>query len=290
MTTTSPDSTAATTTHTVRANGIDIHYVEIGSPELPALVLLHGAMVSTSEVWDSAPVSYNAHLARLAERFHVVAPDARASGRTRHTSGRLSLSLLADDVAALITALGLARPAVAGFSLGGMVATILAVRHPGVIGALVNDAGCDCFDPDSPSFVMARKVFGGSEDATESDPAATEAFFGADPQMSRVLQMMKADQDAAGGPGAWRTYLQHFFEANHQWPGYGFADLAAIDVSALVLGGDQDWMSRPEDAVRVFRALPHGQLAIFPGEGHEITAAKIAAMEEFLANLPAAAG
>ena len=281
MTTTAIERTTAT----VHANDIDIHYVEIGSPDLPSLVLLHGGLVSTSEVWDPTPVSYNAHLARLAERFHVIAPDARASGRTRHSGGQVSLSLLADDVAALIAALGLSRPAVAGFSLGGMVATILAVRHPGAIGALVNDAGCDCFDPDSPSFVMCRRVFGGSDDATEADPDAFEASFGADPHMSVVLELMKADQDAAGGPGAWKTYLRHFFEANRQWPGYGFADLAAIDVPALVLGGDQDWMSRPEDAVRVYRALPHGELAIFPGEAHGISPAKIDAMERFLARV-----
>jgi len=278
MTTTSTERKSAT----VPANGIDIHYVEAGSPDLPDLVLLHGGMVSTSPVWDVTPVSYGTHLDALAQRFHVIAPDQRASGRTGHSGGQVSLSLLADDVAALIEALGLDRPAVAGFSLGGMVATILAIRHPGTVGALVNDAGCDAFDPESPTFPMTRKVFGGSEDATEADPAAMEAFFGADPHMAVVLELMKADQDEAGGPGAWRTYLQHFFEAGAVWPGYGFPDVARIEVPALVLGGDQDWMSRPEDALRIYRALPAGELAILPGTGHEISAAKIAFMVEFL--------
>jgi pimeloyl-ACP methyl ester carboxylesterase len=278
MTTTTPERTTAT----VHANGIDIHYVEVGSPELPDLVLLHGGLVSTSEVWDPTPVAYNAHLDLLASSFHVIAPDARGSGRTRHAGGQVSMSLMADDVASLIAALGLERPAVAGFSLGGMVATILAVRHPGVVGALVNDAGCDCFDPDSQTFPMTRKIFGGSEDASDADPAAVEKFFGADPHMSVVLELMKADQDAAGGPGAWKTYLQYFFEASRQWPGYGFADLAAVDVPALVLGGDQDWISRPEDAVRTYHALPHAELAILPATGHEISAAKVAVMVEFL--------
>lgn len=278
MTTTSTARTSAT----VPANGIEIHYVEAGSRDLPDLVLLHGGMVSTSALWDAAPVSYNAHLDLLATRFHVVAPDQRGSGQSRHSGGPVSLSLLADDVAALISALGLERPAVAGFSLGGMVATVLSVRHPGVVGALVNDAGCDCFDPDSPSFPMTRKVFGGAEDATASSPEAVEAFFGADPSMAFVLETMKADQDATGGEGAWRTYLQHFFEAVRLWPGYGFADLERVDVPALVLGGDQDWMSRPEDAVRTYRALPHADLAILPGTGHVISAEKVAVMIDFL--------
>ena len=275
-------TTTTRSTATIHANGIDIHYVEAGSPDLPDLVLLHGGMVSTNPVWDPTPVSYGGHLDVLARSFHVIAPDARASGRTGHSGGRVSLSLLADDVAALIEALGLERPAVAGFSLGGMAATILAVRHPDALCALVNDAGCDAFDPGSQTFPMTRKVFGGSEDATTASPEAAEAFFGADPQMSVVLDLMKADQDEAGGPGAWRTYLQHFFEAGSVWPGYGFADLAKIEVPTLVLGGDQDWMSRPEDAVATYRALPRAELAILPGTGHEITREKIDRMTEFL--------
>ncbi len=278
MTTSTPERTTAS----VRANGIDIHYVEVGSQRLPDLVLLHGGLVSTNPIWDSTPVSYGSHCEALASRFHVIAPDQRAAGRTNHDGSQVSLSLLADDVAALIGALGLERPAVAGFSLGGMTATILAIRHPGSVGALVNDAGCDVFDPDSRSFPMARQIFGGSEDATEVDPAAFAAVFGADPGMRGVLELMQADHDAGGGPGSWQTYLRHFFEVARQWPGYGFADVATIQVPALVLGGDRDDHSPPEDAVRTYRSLPHGELAILPATAHDITAEKIAIMLEFL--------
>ena len=94
--------------HTVQANGIGIHYVEAGSGD--PLILLHGGLVSTSELWAPTPISYAAFMERLGQRFHVVAPDARTSGRTGHTDGPVSASLLADDVAALIEALGLERP------------------------------------------------------------------------------------------------------------------------------------------------------------------------------------
>ena len=149
-------STVERASANIPANGIEIHYIEVGSTDLPDLVLLHGGLVTTSPLWEQAPVAYNAHLELLARRFHVIAPDARASGRTRHVGGTVSVSLLADDVSSLIAALGLERPAVAGFSLGGMVATILAIRHPWAVGAIVTDACCDCFDPDSPSLRMVR--------------------------------------------------------------------------------------------------------------------------------------
>jgi len=279
-------TTTERSTGTVRANGIDIHYVEAGSPDLPDLVLLHGGLVSTSPVWDPTPFSYGTHLDLLAGRFHVIAPDQRTSGRTGHSGGQLSLSLLADDVAALIEALHLDRPAVAGFSLGGMIAAVLAIRHPGTIRALVTDAGCDVFDPDSPSFPTMRRIFGGSEEATQADPDAVEAFFGQDPNMQGFLTLMKADQDAGGGPGHWRTYLKHFFEVGRHWPGYGFADFAAIEVPTLVLGGDRDDQSPVEDCVLAYRHLPDAELAIMPGTSHEITAAKVGAMLEFSVGLP----
>jgi pimeloyl-ACP methyl ester carboxylesterase len=279
-------ATTERTSGIVHANGIDIYYIEAGSPDLPDLVLLHGGMVSTSPVWDVTPLSYGTHLDLLADRFHVIAPDQRASGKTGHSDGQLSLSLLADDVAALIEALDLDRPAVAGFSLGGMTATVLAIRHPGTIRALVNDAGCDVFDPESPSFLAMRLIFGGSEEATQANPDAVEAFFGQDPARAAFLEMMQADQDAGGGPGHWRTYLTHFFEVGHRWPGYGFADFAAITAPTLILGGDRDDLSLVEDCVRAYRHLPQAELAIMPATGHEITAAKIATTLEFLGRVP----
>lgn len=276
-------ASAASNTASVHANGIDIHYREAGSPDSPDLVLLHGGLVSSNPLWDETPLSHGAHLAALGERFHAIAPDLRGFGRTRHTGGgQVSMSLHADDVAALVGALGLDRPAIGGFSMGGMVATIAAIRHPGIARALVNDAGCDIFYPESKSFRVLPQLFGGSEDATEADPDAVERTFSADPAMRGFLDLIKADHDSAGGPGHWRTMLQHFFEAAHQWPGYGFDDLATIDVPTLILVGDRDEHSPVEDCIRAYRSLPQGQLCVLPDTEHVITPAKVAAILDFL--------
>ena len=56
-TTTGPSPTSKS----VHANGIDIHYVEVGDGE--PLVLLHGGLVSTNPIWDAFPFSHGAHLA-----------------------------------------------------------------------------------------------------------------------------------------------------------------------------------------------------------------------------------
>ena len=59
----------------VRANGIDIHYIELGRGQ--PLLALNNGMVSTNPVWQWHPAAYGSHLATLAEHFRVIAPDMR---------------------------------------------------------------------------------------------------------------------------------------------------------------------------------------------------------------------
>ncbi len=60
---------------------------------------------------------------------------------------------------------------ICGFSDGAMTATIVGIRSPESVRALVNYAGYDIFNPQAPSFAMARQMFGGRPEATEADLA-----------------------------------------------------------------------------------------------------------------------
>jgi pimeloyl-ACP methyl ester carboxylesterase len=192
----------------VPANGIDIHYVEASDGE--PLMLLHHGMVSTNPIWAPTPVSYSAHIEQLAERFRVIAPDTRGCGRTRHSGGTVTFELLADDVLALIDALGLDRPLIAGFSEGATTATIVGIRRPDSVRAIVNHAGYDFFNPQAPSFTIMRQMLGGSPEATEANPDAA-AGFAQSPEMQAMFELLKADQDGAQGEGYWREYLRLAF-------------------------------------------------------------------------------
>jgi pimeloyl-ACP methyl ester carboxylesterase len=155
----------------VRANGTDIYRVEAGTGE--PLLPLHGGLVSTNLLWVGAPVAYVSYMETFAQHFRVIAPDTRGHGKTVNAGGgSIPYTQLADDVVALIDALGLDRPLICGFSDGGHTATIVGIRHPGAVRAIVNDAGYDLFNPHAPSMTMSRQVFGGSPDATRADPDA----------------------------------------------------------------------------------------------------------------------
>jgi len=265
---------------TVHANGIDIHYLEQGEGD--PLVLLHGGVVSTNPLWTGVPIAYASYMEALAAHFRVIAPDTRGGGRTRHNEGPMTFDVLADDVAALIEALGLERPSVAGFSEGGITATILGIRHPGAVRAIVNDAGFDAFDPAAPTGPMMRQILGGSPDATEANPDIAARQFEASEQMRPLFELMKRDQDAGQGDGHWRTYLELTWERVMTFPGYTNSDLAGVTAPTLILGGDRDEFCPVEMAVAAYRRLPDGELAILPGHGHYIPPAAIEATIEFL--------
>jgi pimeloyl-ACP methyl ester carboxylesterase len=274
------ESVTASRGHRVRANGIEIHYLDQGHGD--PLVLLHGGVVSTNPIWTGVPVAYASHMDTLAERFRVIAPDTRGCGRTVHSGGPITFDLLADDVAALIDALDLERPLIAGFSEGGITATILAIRHPDAVRAIVNDAGFDAFDPDAPTIAMMRQILGGSPDATEPDPDAAARGFEAPEQMRAMFELMKRDQDDGQGEGHWREYLRLSWDRCTQLPGYTYADFAQITAPTLVLTGDRDDFCTVEQAVTAYRHLPEGELAILPGHGHYIPPSAIHATVEFL--------
>ena len=104
--------------------------------DAPAVVLLHAVGCTGMLTWFPT-------VAELARTHRVVVFDQRRHGRAelRQPSGQgseaFSVADCADDVAAVIAELGLQRPIVAGYSMGGVIAQRTWRRHPDVVGGLV---------------------------------------------------------------------------------------------------------------------------------------------------------
>jgi alpha-beta hydrolase superfamily lysophospholipase len=107
-------------------NGISLYY-EIHGTGAP-LVLLHGGVGAIEMFSEVLPM--------LAQGHQVIAVDLQAHGRTADIDRPMTFEAMADDIAALITHLGLERADVMGYSLGG-VALQTAIRHPEVVRKLV---------------------------------------------------------------------------------------------------------------------------------------------------------
>lgn len=270
---------AQQTSKFVHANGIDIHYADAGHGA--PLVLVHGGMVSSNPIWTHAPIAYAAHLPDLAGRYRVIAPDTRGCGRTVHDHGEVTFDRLADDLLVFIDALGLDRPLVAGFSEGGITATIAAIKRPDAFRAIVNDAGYDMFNPAASSFTMMRQMLGGSASAIEADPDAFARMCAQSDQMTALFDLMKADEDGGQGEGHWADYVRLAFRRTTQPIDYTLDDFAKITAPTLILVGDRDEFCTLDDAVTAFGKLQQGELAVLPGTGHVISAGKVDSTVDF---------
>jgi len=115
---------------------------DTGPRDAPAVVLLHAIGCTGMLTWFPT-------VAELARTHRVVVFDQRWHGRSRLAGpgdpGRFTLGDCADDVAAVIAALGLERPIVAGYSMGGVIAQRTWRQHPDAIGGLVLAATSDHF-------------------------------------------------------------------------------------------------------------------------------------------------
>ncbi len=108
-------------------NGLNMYYEMHGTGK--PLVLLHGGFGSTGMFGEVLPM--------LAIGRQVIPVDLQGHGRTADLGRPLSFERMADDISALIKAMGFERADVMGYSLGGGVALQTAIRHPEVVRKLV---------------------------------------------------------------------------------------------------------------------------------------------------------
>ncbi len=219
----------------VPVDGAQLFYTARGAGR--PLVLVHGGLASGA-TW--APIA-----AALAGEFLVLTPDSRGHGRSTNPGGVLSYSALADDVAALIAALGLREPVVAGWSDGGQIALELAVRHPAAVAALIVGGAYPEFD-DSGLRAAHRDLL---------------AEINADPDGPELAGLRALHDD-------WPALLEQTTGMWLQYRGLTDADVAGITQPTLVLAGDRDELVGPDLAAALFRALAHGELAVVPFADH----------------------
>ena len=113
--------------HLTRA-GERLAYEDVGEGE-QALVFVHG-MVCDHRYFEP-------QVDHFSRTHRVVAVDLRGHGESEGSAERSHPDDYADDIACLITELGLVKPVVIGHSMGGLVALRLAHLRPDVVGAIV---------------------------------------------------------------------------------------------------------------------------------------------------------
>lgn len=230
-------------------NGLQMYY-EIHGQGQP-LVLLHGA-------FSAIGTSFGKVLPSLAKTRQVIGVEQQAHGHTADIDRPLSIEQMADDTAALLRHLGIARADVFGYSMGAAVGLQFTMRYPDLVRKLVFMSGTYSLEGVQPGLMdglaeMRPEMLHGSPFHEEYLAIAPR------PQDFPVLFAKKQEMD-------------------RNLPQWSPADIAAIKAPTLIMLGDSD-LPRNEHAVEMFRllgggvfgdlaGLPASQLAILPGTTH----------------------
>jgi pimeloyl-ACP methyl ester carboxylesterase len=255
MTRTDTTGTAAGSGTYADVNGIHIYYERHGSGR--PLVLLHGGLMSGETLGPLLSV--------LAAGHEVIVPDLQGHGRTADIDRPIDPRLMAGDIAALIEHLGLDRPDVMGYSLGGGVAFWTAIDHPDLVRRMI-----------MVSTNIKRSAIYPEMLAQQGQMSAAAVPFMTETPMYELYQRV------APRPEDFGTLLDKIGRSMAK--DFDFSDeMRGMTVPTLFVAADAD-MFPPSHAVEAFALLDGGQrdggwmregrpagghaLAIIPGATH----------------------
>lgn len=136
----------------INVNGIELAYTRRGTGKKP-LMLLHGFPLDSS-IWDETA-------AELEGDFDLIIPDLRGFGQSTTVETPYRMEDMADDLAALLTHLGLEQTSMAGHSMGGYVALAFAKKYPEKVSGLAlvaSQAAADTPDRKEGRYKTAQEV------------------------------------------------------------------------------------------------------------------------------------
>jgi pimeloyl-ACP methyl ester carboxylesterase len=244
------------------AAGTTFAYRELGPKGgVPVVFFVH--LAATLDNWDPRIID------PIAQRHHVIAFDNRGVGAS---SGDVpgTIEEMAEDAAAFIKALGFDQADIFSFSLGGMVAQALVVRHPELVRRLIltgtGPAGGKDMDKVAgvTYYDMLRATL------TRQDPKVF-LFFNRNDTGKRAakafVERLKERTEGRDAPikvKAFRTQLK----AIKRWSRSAPADLSKVTQPTLIANGDNDRMVPSVLSEDLHRRIAGSEVIIYPDSGH----------------------
>ncbi|WLW57633.1 alpha/beta fold hydrolase [Streptomyces sp. YU58] len=247
---------------TVSAGGVTYAYRELGPKGgIPVVFFVH--LAATLDNWDPRIID------PIAKGRHVIAFDNRGVGAS---TGQVpdSVEAMADDAHTFIRALGYDKIDVFSFSLGGMVAQALVVKHPELVRKLVltGTGPKGGKDMDKVARVTYWDILRAT--LTRSDPKEF-LFFNRNstgkPAARAFVNRLKertVDRDVDIKTKAFQTQLK----AIKKWGRSAPDDLSSITQPTLIANGDNDRMVPSVLSEDLHRRIKGSELIIYPDSGH----------------------
>lgn len=239
----------------VRINDIDLAYSDEGQG--PPVVFLHAFPLNRT-MW--APQA-----AELSDRYRVVTIDLRGHGESDAPMWRYTLDQFAEDASGLLKHLDIARATFVGLSMGGYILFALYRTHPELFHALVladTRATADTPDAKAARFSMAQIAYRRGASAIADlmlpkllSPAACEHRADLREQLRTII----TGSQVSGIVGD----LMAMEERPDATP-----LLSTISVPTLVLAGEEDLASPPEEVEDMANQIPGATFVRIPQAGH----------------------
>lgn len=205
--------------------GALIHWEERG--EGKPLILLHGN--------GEDMTVFSAQAEEFSKHFRVITIDSRGHGKSSSVGGKLSLYDMADDIPAVMKAAGVEKAHILGFSDGGNVALIFAIKYPRMVDKLILSGANS--DPGGIRMKYALPMWFSQLGATICTPFSKKAC-----KKKELLDLMVLE------------------------PKLKKQDLQRIGAKTLITAGEHDMITRSHTEF-LNRSIPNSELRWFPG-GH----------------------
>ncbi|HEX6120995.1 MAG TPA: alpha/beta hydrolase [Dongiaceae bacterium] len=271
----------------ITANGVALRARILGPSAAPALLMIQGLGMQLTD-WPRAL------LARLAERYRVVLYDNRDYGRSQLCGPAVDRSLraadypfepvpperapyslydLAEDARALLDALEIECAHVAGFSLGGMIAQVLAARHPHRVRSLtslMSSMGQPVLPASAPAAHLLARMIVHVPDRAQliAQSLAAQRVWAGDAHgidAAKSARHFDLNYRRCYRPAA--IHRQAFAYAS---AGERSGLLRTIRCPILVVHGEHDPLIPPAYAMEARHLLPQSRLLLLPDGAHDL--------------------
>ena len=247
---------------TIEAGGVTFAYRELGPKGgIPVVFFVH--LAATLDNWDPRIID------PIAKNHHVITFDQRGVGAS---SGKVPATIeeAADDAYTFIKALGFDKVDIFSFSMGGMIAQDLVLKHPDLVRKLVLTGTGPRGGKDMDKVIGTTYWDILRATLTRSDPKEF-LFFNRDTAGKRAgkafikrLQERTVDRDKAISTKAFTTQLSAIAKFGRSAP----SDLSKITQPTLIANGDHDRMVPSILSTDLNKRIAGSELIIYPNSGH----------------------
>lgn len=249
-------------THTVSAGGVDFAYRELGPKTgVPVVFLTHLAAVLDN--WDPRVVD------GIAAKHRVITFDNRGVGASTGSTPD-TIQAMAEDAVTFIRALGFTQVDLLGFSMGGMIAQLIAQEEPQIVRKMII-AGTGPAGGEGITNVTRISHLDTIRGLLTLQDPKQFLFFTRTPNGRRAgkefLARLKERTDNRDKAISLKSYGAQL-KAIHRWGLERPSDLSVIRRPVLVANGESDRMVPTKNSVDLARRLPDSELAIYPDAGH----------------------